>query len=64
MNRKIFFILIVLFLVVGAGCEKAAKESSNKDIGKDDTESRDSEYYDGLDDAFTELDELEEEDQL
>ncbi len=61
MNWKIIFIFLVLFFVIGAGCENESAEKKPDEIIEDDNiESKDSEYYDGLDDALAELDELEE----
>ena len=50
---------MVLILVVGAGCEKASDNDNKKDIEETNTDNKDSEFYDGLDDALNELDELE-----
>ncbi len=59
MKWKIIFLLLVLILVVGAGCEKASDNDNKKDIEETNTDNKDSEFYDGLDDALNELDELE-----
>ena len=58
---KLLFAFAVLFLLIGNSCEKeTAEESSEKNTEKTETENPESEYYDGLDDALAELDELEE----
>ena len=57
---KTLFAFVVLFLLIGNSCEKeTAEEDSEKSIENTETENPESEYYDGLDDALTELDELE-----
>ncbi len=47
MKWKILFILLVLFLVIGAGCEKKSDESNRKDAEEINTIDKDSEFYDG-----------------
>ena len=60
MSWKILFIIFALFLVIGAGCETSEnKEDSMKKETAENTENPDNQYYDNLDDALKELDELE-----
>lgn len=59
---KLLFVFAILPLLIGNNCEKNdAEENSKKTIEEEkaDTENPEDEFYDGLDDALAELDEIE-----
>jgi hypothetical protein len=57
MNWKIIMIILVVFLVIGQSCE--LPEDSEEGEKESNTFDPDDEFYDGLDDALDELEELE-----
>ncbi len=66
MKAKLLFILIVLVLLTGCQTKAPEVTNSDSDYGKDtgaevekEVNNEESEYYDDLDSAATELDELD-----
>ena len=59
MKARILFLILVLSLLIG--CQSQAPEVSDNSVieEKDSVEEKESEFSEDLDDALTELDELE-----
>lgn len=63
MKLKIIFLIFILFLIVGAGCQDENQDETEKEKPAEEinTENIESEFYDGLDDSLKELNEIEKE---